>query len=117
MEERRTQKLHQLLKRLGQAVHGSVVESDEVQACLHEMHALGWNGVMLLEASLACLESEGVATEEASVHIHVDASAAKVSYQIDARDAEILASLGISPTRHRSSPRMRPRETDDEPDR
>ena len=107
MQERRTQKLHELLKRLGQAVHGSVVQSDEVRGCLKE----------LLEASLACREDRGLETDEASVRIHIDPQQGKVSYRIDARDAEILGSLGISPSRHRSASRQPRSEPDDEPPR
>ena len=38
MEESRTQRLQQLLKRLGRAVQGSVVQSEEVRECLEELH-------------------------------------------------------------------------------
>ncbi len=117
MQERRTQKLHELLKRLGQAVHGSVVQSEEVRGCLKELQEAGWSAVMLLEASLACREDHGLETEDASVRIHIDPQQGKVSYRIDARDAEILASLGISPSRHRSTSRQARPLPDDEPGR
>ena len=104
MKDSRTYKLHQLLKRLGKAVHGSVVDSDEVQACLHELHRSGWDGLMLLEASLVCREDGSWEGQDASVHIHVDPNQSKVNYLIDARDADFLRSLGISPSRHRSQP-------------
>ena len=54
MEERRSRKLQDILRRLGRAVHGSVVNSDEVQMCLRELHENRWDAVMLLEASVAC---------------------------------------------------------------
>ena len=57
MEESRTKRLQELLKRLGQAVHGSVVQSDEVRDCLEELHGEGWRAVMLLESTLACRDS------------------------------------------------------------
>lgn len=107
MEESRTQKLQQLLRRLGQAVQGSVVQSKEVRACLDELHQSGWKAVMLLEASLVCRESGAVAVEDGSVRIHVDPSQAVARYQIDSDDAAFLSSLGISPTRHRSRPSPR----------
>ena len=117
MEESRTQRLQQLLKRLGRAVQGSVVQSDEVRECLEELHEDGWRAVMLLESSLVCRDQGVLETEEATVHIHVDPSEADVSYRLDATDAQLLTSLGISPTRHRSR-RSRPRpESDDQPDR
>ena len=60
MEESRTQRLQELLRRLGKAVHGSVVRSEEVRTCLDELHDEGWRAVMLLETSLACGESGSV---------------------------------------------------------
>jgi hypothetical protein len=115
MEESRTQRLHQLLKRLGQAVHGSVLESKEVRACLEELHGDGWDGVMILEASFASRSTGELESENASVRIHVDPETAKVSYRIDSRDASLLSSLGISSDRHRSKPRPGRLEPDDEP--
>ena len=108
MEESRTQKLQQLLRRLGQAVQGSVVQSKEVRACLDELHQSGWKAVMLLEASLVCREDGTLAAEDGSVRIHVDPSQAAARYRIDSDDAAFLSSLGISPTRHRSRPSIRP---------
>jgi hypothetical protein len=119
MEESRTQRVQQLLRRLGKAVHGTVVRSDEVQSCLRELHDAGWEAVMLFEASLACRPSgNGLEVEDASMHFHVDPSPARVTYRIDARDAELLSGLGISPSRHRSRPSQRHLpEPDDESDR
>jgi hypothetical protein len=117
MEESRTNRLQQLLKRLGQAVHGSVVQSTEVRECLEELHEDGWRAVMLLEASLVCREGGVLEAEDGAIHIHVDPSEAEVNYRIDATDAKLLSSLGISPTRHRAR-RSGPRsESDDEPRR
>jgi len=117
MEESRTQRLQQLLKRLGQAVHGSVVQSQDVRECLEELHDSGWRAVMLLESSLVCRDGGVLDGEEGTIHIHVDPSDAEVSYRLDADDARLLSTLGISPTRHRSR-RTRPRpEVDDESDR
>lgn len=117
MEESRTQRLQQLLKRLGQAVHGSVVHSQEVRECLDELHEDGWRAVMLLEASLACRDSGALDVESGAIHIHVDPTAVAADYRIDATDAKLLTSLGISPTRHRSRPTSRRPEPDDKPDR
>ena len=117
MEESRTNRLQQLLKRLGQAVHGSVAQSSEVRECLEELHEDGWRAVMLLEASLVCRDGGVLEAEEGAIHIHVDPSEADVNYRIDSTDAKLLSSLGISPTRHRAQ-RSRPRpDPDDEPRR
>ena len=117
MEESRTQRLQQLLKRLGQAVHGSVVQSDEVRDCLEELHDNGWRAVMLLEASLVCSGGGPLEAEEGTIHIHIDPRNADTNYLLDADDARFLSSLGISPTRHRSR-RSRPRiQADDQSDR
>jgi hypothetical protein len=117
MEESRTKKLQQILKRLGQAVHGSVIQSKEVRACLDELHEDGWRAVMLLEASLVCRDNGVLEAEEGSIHIHVDPSEVNADYRIDSSDARLLNSLGISPSRHRSRPTLPRPDADDEPDR
>jgi hypothetical protein len=117
MEDSRTRKLHQLLKKLGQAVHGNVVNSDEVQACLRDLHAGGWDALMLLQASLVCRDSGQVQLEDSSMHLHVAPAAPRVEYTINKADAAFLASLGISPTRHRSAPSSPAVERHDQSDR
>ncbi len=103
MEESRTQKLQQLLRRLGKAVHGSVVRSDEVRACLEELHDNGWRAVMLLETSLACGDDGSIEVERGTLRLHVDAeNSSSPEYRIDTADARFLSSLGISTSRHRS---------------
>jgi len=117
MEESRTQRLQQLLKRLGQAVHGSVVQSKEVRDCLDELHDRGWRAIMMLEASMVCRDGGVFEADDGSIHIHVDPSDATADYRIDAHDARLLSSLGISPSRHRSL-KTRPRlGENDEPGR
>jgi hypothetical protein len=117
MEESRTQRLQQLLKRLGQAVHGSVVQSKEVQECLDELHDDGWRAVMLLEASLVCRDNGILDSENGSIHIHVDPSEATANYRMDVHDAKLLSSLGISPSRHRARRTPRRSGGDDQSDR
>lgn len=117
MEESRTKRLQQLLKRLGQAVHGSVVQSQEVRDCLEELHEDGWRAVMLLESSLVCRDSGVVSARDATLHIHVDPTEAEAVYRIDADDARFLTSLGISPTRHRARQSHRRSNGDDQPGR
>jgi hypothetical protein len=103
MEESRTHRLQQLLRRLGKAVHGSVVRSDEVRACLEELHENGWRAVMLLETSLACGENGSIEVERGTMRLHVDTeNASSPEYRIDSADARFLSSLGISAGRHRS---------------
>ncbi len=119
MEESRTQKLHQLLKRLGTALHGSVVDSDEVQECLRELHEAGWDAVMMLEASVVCRPDGEIEPGQASLHVHADPRPrSRVEYRMNLHDAAFLASLGISPTRYRSNGAPgRAADTDDSPDR
>jgi len=101
MSESRGRRLQELLKRLGEAVHRSVVDSEEVQECLQEIHADGWDAVMLLEASLACREDGEVESIGASLHVHADPGPPRVHYRLNLQDARWLTSIGISPTRHR----------------
>jgi hypothetical protein len=103
MEESRTHRLQELLRRLGKAVHGSVVHSDEVRACLDELHDEGWHAVVLLETSLACCESGSVEVDKGVLRMHVGtADSAIPEYRLDVADARFLSSLGISAGRHRS---------------
>ncbi len=118
MSQPRTQKLQRLLKRLGQALHGSVVNSEEVQACLRELHEAGWDAVMLLDAAVACRKDGALDVEKAALHVHADPEPPQVSYRINREDANLLGELGISPSRHRSRPPRVPRYTqDDQSDR
>jgi len=117
MEESRTLRLQQLLKRLGEAVHGSVVRSEEVRSCLEEMHEDGWHGVMLLETSVACREDGSLEVARGSMRLHVDADHDAAAYRIGVDDANFLSDLGISPSRHRSRathPRRRARRSETE---
>lgn len=102
MEESRTLRLQQLLKRLGEAVHGSVARSEEVRSCLEELHEDGWHGVMLLETSMACREDGSVEVKRGTMKLHVDANRDGADYRIGVDDAQFLSNLGISPSRHRS---------------
>lgn len=103
MEESRTRRLHQLLRRLGQAVHGSVVHSDEVRGCLEELHESGWRAIMLVETSVACDENGAIGADKGTLRLHVDGERAAPAYRMDVDDAKILNSLGIAPGRHRSN--------------
>ncbi len=106
--ESRTKKLQLLLKKLGKAVHASIVNADEVAACLRELKAHGWDAVMIVEASLVCRGDGGSAIEDSSMHIHIDPASDEVRYRINSGDARLLSTLGISPTRHRSASSKRP---------
>ena len=124
MSDSRARRLQELMKRLGEAVHRSVVDSEEVEACLREIHAEGWDAVMLLEASLACRDGVVVESEGASLHVHADPTPPRVQYRLNLQDAMWLASIGISPTRHREvnpaplpSPDRGSKEPDTEPGR
>lgn len=109
MDESRTQKLHQLLRRLGKAVHGSVVRSDEVRACLSELHDDGWRAVMLVETSLACDEKGAIEAETGTMRLHVDTDRERPNYRISVGDVSLLSSLGIAPGKHRANGPTTPR--------
>jgi hypothetical protein len=111
MEESRTQRLHELLRRLGKALHGSVVRSDEVRGCLEDLHADGWNAVMLLETSLVCGDDGSVDVDRATMRLHVDGERVAAEYRIGVDDAHFLSSIGIAAGRHRSAKRRTPRPT------
>jgi hypothetical protein len=102
MEESRTQRLQELLRRLGKALHATVVRSDEVRECLEELHDEGWQAVMMLETSLACGEDGSVEVGRGTMRLHVGESSSTPEYRIGVDDARFLSSIGISIGRHRS---------------
>ena len=109
MEESRTQRLQELLRRLGKALHGTVVRSDEVRACLDELHENGWHAVLMVETSLACGEDGAIEAGPGTMRLHVAEDLAAPAYRIAVDDARFLSSIGISTGRHRSVPRRVPR--------
>ena len=103
MDEVRNRRLHELLRRLGQAVHGSVVRSDEVRSCLEALGEQGWRAVMLVETAVACDAQGAPETAAGTLRVHVGDEQAGPAYRIDAADARLLAALGIAAGRHRAS--------------
>lgn len=108
MEESRTKRLHDLLRRLGKALHATVVRSDEVRDCLEELHNDGWKAVMMLETSVACGEDGELEVGQGTMRLHVEERATAPEYRIGVDDARFLSSLGISAGRHRSPVRSVP---------
>ena len=104
MDDTRRKRIKNLLERLGRMVHAAVVDSDEVNACLAELHSDGWDAVMFLEASILCRSDDGEGPVD-GLRIHVEQTDSVDEYRLDSADARWLATLGISPTRHRSLPR------------
>ncbi len=109
MEESRNQRLQELLRRLGKALHETVVRSDEVRDCLNELHEDGWQAVMMLETSLACGEDGSLEVGRGTMRLHVADSSTSAEYRIGVDDARFLSSIGISAGRHRSAPARLPR--------
>jgi hypothetical protein len=108
MEESRTQRLHELLRRLGKALHATVVRSDDVRECLQELHEDGWRAVMMLETSLVCGEDGSLEVGRGTMRLHVEEDAAAPEYRIGVDDARFLSSIGISAGRHRSPTKFLP---------
>jgi hypothetical protein len=103
VDDARKEKLSRLLERLGHVIHEAVEDSEEVRSCLNELRSDGWDAVMFLEAAMLCRPDEGAPTPD-GVRIHVASTRPSAEYRLDAVDARWLASIGISPTRHRSHP-------------
>jgi len=97
-------RLRELLDRLGNAIHASVVDSDEVKRCLAELRGDGWDAVMMLEAAMLCRHDEITDPLEETLRIRVDSTGSEAEYRLGSDDARWLASIGVSPTRHRSHP-------------
>jgi hypothetical protein len=109
MEESRTQRLQELLRRLGKALHSTVVRSEEVRDCLEELHDDGWQAVMMLETSLVCGEDGSIEVGRGTMRLHVEDGSVIPEYRIGVDDARFLESLGITAGRHRSPPKLLPR--------
>lgn len=114
MEDARSERLKDILKRLGRTIKSSVHESEDVQECLEELHREGWEGIMALQAFVTCREQESEDDSSAALHVQVRTKEREVRYLLDASDAAFLESLGISPTKYRSAPRTPPRRDEDE---
>lgn len=104
MDNERSKKLRKLLERLGTAIHASVVDSDEVKSCLDELQSGGWDAVMFLEAVLGCRSNQSSDSAQGALRIHVGTTHGETDYRLCPEDARWLASIGISPTKHRSHP-------------
>ena len=87
MEESRTQRLHELLRRLGKALHQTVVRSDEVRACLEELREDGWRAVMMLETSLVCGEDGSLDVGRGTMRLHVDTETVSFRRSVSPRGA------------------------------
>jgi hypothetical protein len=117
MEDSRSQRLHELLRRLGKALHATVVRSDEVRDCLQNLHEDGWQAVMMVETSVACGEDGSLEVGQGTMRLHVEENGAAPEYRIGVDDARFLSSIGISAGRHRSPVKfLPPAESDSEPD-
>lgn len=104
MDNERPRKLRKLLERLGTAIHASVVDSDEVKTCLNELQSGGFDAVMFLEAALCCRSGGSADSTEGTLRIRIGTTDGESEYRLVPDDARWLASIGISPTRHRSHP-------------
>ena len=104
MDDARTKEIRKLLERLRTAIHASVVDSDEVNSCLTELHRGGRDAVLFLEASLVCRYDENTDQAKRALRIQVGANPGDTEYRLGSDDARWLSSIGISPTRHRSHP-------------
>jgi hypothetical protein len=105
VDDARRETLKLLLERLGRMIHAAVVDSDEVNDCLAELHGDGWDAVMFLEASMLCRRNDDGLPDEEGLQVHITHTRPQTEYRLDAADARWLASIGISPTKHRSQPR------------
>lgn len=104
MDEEKIERLRELLDRLGHAIHASVVDSGEVKRCLTELRGDGWDAVMMLEAAMLCRHDEISDPLEETLRIQVDSTSCEAEYRLGSDDARWLASIGVSPTKHRSHP-------------
>ena len=104
MDDEKITRMRELLDRLGTAIHASVIDSDEVKRCLTELRGDGWDAVMMLEAALLCRHDEITDPLEETLRIRVDGSSDDAEYRLGSDDVRWLASIGVSPTRHRSHP-------------
>lgn len=105
MDDARDTRIKELLQRLGKVIHAAVVDSDEVNNCLAELHSDGWDAVMFLEASILCRSDGDTDGAAEDLKIHVDTNHREAEYQLDSADARWLDAIGISPTKHRSHPK------------
>ena len=104
-----------MLRRLGKALHATVVRSEEVRECLQDLHEDGWQAVMMLETSLVCGDDGSLEVGRGTMRLHVEENSASPEYRIGVDDARFLSSLGISAGRHRSPAKRLPPPVDTDP--
>jgi hypothetical protein len=94
--------LSRLLERLGAAIDASDVDSEKMAICLNELRRNGWDAVTFLEAALGSRSAQSTGPVQGAFRMRAGSTHGESDYRLCSDDARWLASVGISPTRHRS---------------
>lgn len=85
-------KLRSLIQQLGEAIHETVADSDDIAAVVHSIRAEGFDVLVMLEATIGLNEIESPTTEPRATQ---DAASGPGSGPFTAQDVHFLQSLRI----------------------
>ncbi len=85
-------KLRSLIQQLGEAIHETVADSDDIAAVVHSIRAEGFDVLVMLEATIGLNEIESPTTEPLAAQ---SAASGENSGPFTAQDVHFLQSLRI----------------------
>ncbi len=94
-----TSRLRELIQQLGEAIHESVIESEQIAGVVQDIRQYGFDVLLMLEATIGLNEVAAKQAEEAAV----GASATGESGPFTQNDLHFLRSLRISVAGEESS--------------
>lgn len=87
-----TSRLRELIQQLGEAIHESVIESEQIAGVVQDIRQQGFDVLLMLEATIGLNEVNGKETEEAEVGMEPHQEGAPFTKN----DVNFLRSLRIS---------------------
>ena len=87
-----TSRLRELIQQLGEAIHESVIESDQIAGVVQDIRSQGFDVLLMLEATIGLNEVGEKGAEEADAATEVDADGGPFTRN----DVNFLRSLRIS---------------------
>ncbi|HWA94899.1 MAG TPA: hypothetical protein VG844_09885 [Terracidiphilus sp.] len=87
-----TSRLRELIQQLGEAIHESVIESEQIAGVVQDIRSQGFDVLLMLEATIGLNEVSDQDGEEAEATTDSEGSTGKFTK----KDRDFLASLRIS---------------------
>jgi hypothetical protein len=87
-----TSRLRELIQQLGEAIHESVIESEQIAGVVQDIRKHGFDVLLMLEATIGLNEVTGKDSEDSDPALEADSE----SGSFTKRDRDFLRSLRIS---------------------